>query len=97
MKKKIPLFWRRWCSPPRLCSALVRRESLPKATTLSALSSNYTSATDTALSFLNISRESEYWDYRVSIPALSASRKCLASHSRRIPCPLAGGYQYHYD
>lgn len=65
-----------------------------KLTNLSrVLLSNITAQTDTDLSFINISRESEYWDYRISFPALSASRKYQVNFDTD-PLPLAGGFKY---
>lgn len=95
MKKKIPVVLAALVSAASLfCFSASAESSSQKLTTLSSVVlSNYTSATDTPLSFLNISRESEYWDYRVSIPALSASRKYrLIFETDSLP--LAGGYQY---
>lgn len=65
-----------------------------KLTNLSrVLLSNITAQTDTDLSFINISRESEYWDYRISFPALSAGRKYQVNFDTD-PLPLAGGFKY---
>lgn len=77
-----------------LCFSAAAESTTQKLTNLGrVVLSNITSYTDTDLSFTNISRESQYWDYRFSVPALTASRRYQINLDTD-PLPLAGGYKY---